>query len=72
MRIFLFLFSFIISFNSHAESPDQASSASINLEPCTLSASYGLRQVDAQCGQFSVPENRANPDSRMIDLRIAV
>lgn len=42
------------------------------LESCTLSAAYGLRQVDAQCGWFSVPENRADPDSPVIELRVAV
>ncbi len=44
---------------------------SISLEDCSLTSATG-RQVDAQCGTLTVPEDRANPDGRQIDLHIAV
>lgn len=44
---------------------------SISLEDCSLISATG-RQIDAQCGTLTVPEDRANPDGRQIDLRIAV
>lgn len=37
------------------------------LAPCQLG-----HQVTARCGTFAVPENRADPNSRTIDLRVAV
>jgi pimeloyl-ACP methyl ester carboxylesterase len=44
---------------------------SISLEDCSLTSPSG-RQVDAKCGTLTVPEDRANPDGRQIDLHIAV
>jgi len=44
---------------------------SISLEDCSLTSPAG-RQVDAKCGTLTVPEDRANPDGRQIDLHIAV
>lgn len=44
---------------------------SISLEDCALTSATG-RQVDAQCGTLTVPEDRTNPDGRQIDLHIAV
>ncbi|HNK64485.1 MAG TPA: alpha/beta fold hydrolase, partial [Anaerolineales bacterium] len=44
---------------------------SITLEDCALPTAVG-RQVDARCGTLVVPEDRANPNGRMIDLNIAV
>lgn len=46
----------------------QSGSTTLPLEPCVLEAS-GLR---AQCGTLAVPEDRANPDGRSIELNIAV
>jgi len=44
---------------------------SLTLEDCALPTAVG-RQVDARCGTLAVPEDRANPNGRMIDLNIAV
>ena len=44
---------------------------SILLEDCALVSSFG-DQVDARCGTLTVPENRAEPAGRQIDLYIAV
>jgi pimeloyl-ACP methyl ester carboxylesterase len=44
---------------------------SIPLEECALTSPLG-DQVDAQCGSLTVPEDRANPNGRQIDLYIAV
>ena len=45
--------------------------SSITLEDCALTSSVG-NQVDARCGTLTVPEDRANPDGRQIDLNVAV
>lgn len=44
---------------------------SLSLEDCALTSLSG-RQVDAKCGILSVPEDRANPNGRQIDLHFAV
>jgi pimeloyl-ACP methyl ester carboxylesterase len=44
---------------------------SIGLEDCALTSPSG-NQVDARCGTLAVPEDRANPDGRQLDLYIAV
>lgn len=44
---------------------------SITLEDCALTSPTG-NQVDARCGILTVPEDRANPDGRQIELYIAV
>ena len=44
---------------------------SIVLEDCILTSPQG-NQVDARCGTLTVPEDRANPDARQIDLQVAV
>ena len=45
--------------------------ASLTLEDCALTAPTG-RQVDARCGTLTVPEDRANPEARQIQLHVAV
>lgn len=45
--------------------------SSIKLEDCTLTSPNG-DQVDARCGTLTVPEDRANPDGRQIELNVAV
>ena len=45
--------------------------SSIVLEDCILT-SPGGRQIDARCGTLTVPEDRANPGARRIDLNVAV
>src|SRR5512145_2806358 len=44
---------------------------SLTLEDCALTSISG-DQVDARCGTFSVPEDRANPAGRQIELQVAV
>ncbi len=44
---------------------------SIPLEKCALVSPRGA-QTDARCGVLTVPEDRANPAGRQIDLNIAV
>jgi pimeloyl-ACP methyl ester carboxylesterase len=39
--------------------------------PCTLSAPLGTGSLEAQCTTLSVPEDRAHPTGRHIDLAIA-
>ena len=41
------------------------------LQDCALTSPTG-NQVDARCGTLSVPEDRAHPDGRQLDLHIAV
>ncbi|MGL6291755.1 MAG: alpha/beta hydrolase [Silanimonas sp.] len=43
----------------------------LDFEPCTLSGAGSAAAVEAQCTTLSVPENRAEPDGRQIDLAIA-
>src|SRR5690606_576448 len=45
--------------------------SSLALEDCILTSSFG-NQVDAQCGVLIVPEDRANPTGRQIELHVAV
>ncbi|HDS1103384.1 alpha/beta hydrolase [Stenotrophomonas maltophilia] len=40
-------------------------------QPCTLSSEGASANVAAQCTTLQVPEDRARPDGRRIDLRIA-
>jgi pimeloyl-ACP methyl ester carboxylesterase len=40
-------------------------------EPCTLEGRGGMAAVEAQCTTLRVPEDRAAPDGRQIDLAIA-
>lgn len=44
---------------------------SITLEDCALASPTG-DQVDARCGTLTVPEDRANPQGRQIDIHVAV
>ena len=43
----------------------------VAFHPCTLSAPMVHDGVEAQCGTLSVPENRAQPKGRRIDLNLA-
>jgi hypothetical protein len=45
---------------------------SIVLTDCVLSSPAGQNQVDAKCGSLTVLEDPSNPQSRKIDLNIAV
>lgn len=44
---------------------------SLRFEPCTLTSDGSAQTVEAQCTTLRVPENRAAPDGRQIDLAIA-
>ncbi len=44
----------------------------IEFTPCTLTSEMAAVPVEAQCGSFTVPENRAAPDGRRIELAIAL
>lgn len=43
----------------------------IDFQPCTLSTEGASANVEAQCATLQVPEDRAHPGGRQIDLRIA-
>lgn len=49
----------------------QAAVRSLELTDCALLTVSG-KQIDAQCGTLSVPEDRANPAGRQIALKIAL
>ena len=44
---------------------------SLEFEPCTLAPALMPVAVDAQCATLEVPEDRANPEGRQIELAIA-
>src|SRR5581483_2544803 len=44
---------------------------SLSLSACQLEDSAKVSSVEAQCGEFSVLENPADPTSRRIGLRVA-
>lgn len=67
--IVLFLLLMVISCTPRNLTPTPENS--IALEDCILT-SPGGSQVDARCGTLTVPEDRANPDARRIDLHVAV
>ncbi|HBS55314.1 MAG TPA: alpha/beta hydrolase [Stenotrophomonas sp.] len=52
------------------ETPSQRY-GSIEFRPCTLTTVGASANVEAQCGTLQVPEDRAHPEGRKIDLRIA-
>jgi len=53
---------------SIAASAAHADPGDLSLEPATLRASTG-QEIRAEYGVLTVPENRANPDSREIEIR---
>ena len=65
----LFLLTFLASCSPRNLSTVPESS--LPLEDCSLTSPAG-NQVDARCGTLTVPEDRANPDGRQIELNIAV
>ncbi|PKM02074.1 MAG: hypothetical protein CVV15_13805, partial [Gammaproteobacteria bacterium HGW-Gammaproteobacteria-5] len=44
---------------------------SLLFAPCSLASTASTNAIEAQCGTLSVPENRADPQGRHIDLAIA-
>ena len=52
---------------------DAASTApTVPLEDCRIRAGDGFPGIKARCGTLQRPENPADPDSAMIDLKVAV
>ena len=43
----------------------------LQFTPCTLAPEFGTQSVDAQCTTLKVPENRAAPQGRQVELAIA-
>ena len=43
----------------------------LEFEPCALSPGVAALTVDAQCATLKVPENRARPDGRVLELAVA-
>lgn len=72
-KLFALSCSLLIFIVSACGSQTQANTdqASFPLEECILTSSFGS-QIDAECGVLIVPEDRANPDGRQIELNIAV
>lgn len=72
-RLYYYTSVFLLTFLASCGTPNLPveSEPSIALEDCVLTSPSG-NQVDAQCGTLTVPEDRANPDGRQIDLNIAV
>jgi pimeloyl-ACP methyl ester carboxylesterase len=54
--------------------PSAQAQASVELKPCKLELGLGAakREIDAQCGVLSVPEDRAQPSGRSLDIHFAV
>ena len=69
MFFFLCALSFLASCSPQNRSA--VPETSVNLEDCALISPSGA-QIDAQCGELMVPEDRANPGGRQIELHIAV
>ncbi len=55
-----------------ARAQDEVPSKALTLSDCFIGAESSGVSVAAQCGQLTVPENRAKPDGRLIDLNVAV
>lgn len=52
-------------------SADARTLGALEFEPCTLAPPVGIATTEAQCATLSVPENRAEPGGRQIELAIA-
>jgi pimeloyl-ACP methyl ester carboxylesterase len=53
-------------------SPSESQEAELALEPCQLQAPGIPARLAARCGEWSVPEDRGQPQGRRISLRVAV
>jgi len=60
---------FLASCSPHNLIP--VSDSSTSLEDCVLTSRFG-DQLDARCGTLKVPEDRSNPNSRQLELHLAV
>lgn len=68
---FLSLLLLITIVSCTAQNQTNVNESSLVLEDCILTSSLG-NQVDAKCGVLIVPEDRANPQARTIELHVAV
>lgn len=55
-----------------ADAPASLHAGSLALAPCTLASPGSPSTVSAFCGRLTVPENRAEPRGRRIELAVAV
>lgn len=55
-----------------ATADTSAPSPTLPLTDCQLSAPMTTLTIQARCGTLTVPENRANPSGRQLDLHVAV
>lgn len=61
----------LVGLVSSAPDASARSLGTLAFEPCTLTRSGTAQTVEAQCSTLKVPENRAAPDARQIELAIA-
>lgn len=52
--------------------PADAAASSIQFHTCVIQGANGIRSEKARCATLSVPENRAAPDGRQIELAVAI
>lgn len=55
-----------------APAQDAPVAPGVTLEDCRIRAGEGFPGIKARCGTFRRPENPADPDSPLLDLRVAV
>lgn len=75
MKQAVFLFLVLLTLIAAACVPQAQSTTGpkrIDLTDCVLSSPGVQNQVEAKCGSLTVPEDPSNPQSRQIDLNIAV
>ncbi|MCZ6853548.1 MAG: alpha/beta fold hydrolase [Gammaproteobacteria bacterium] len=67
------LFSILsVCFAAGAVTAAETSSSRLSLEPCTLTGSFGVGQVEARCGTLIVAENPEDADGPTLELFVAV
>lgn len=73
MRRITFNILLVLTFLVSCSSPTTPTSSPdlLHLEDCVLTTGYGV-QFDARCGTLSVPEDRAHPEGRKIEVAVAV
>jgi pimeloyl-ACP methyl ester carboxylesterase len=61
----------LVACTASAAGPVHRDLGSLAFEPCTLSAAGSATTIAAYCARLTVPENRAAPSGRRIDLALA-
>ena len=54
-----------------AGTPQARTLGTLEFQPCTLAPALMPVSVDAQCSTLKVPEDRANPQGRQVELALA-